>query len=84
VADEDHTPIGEVLAGLDILVLPDGYMPIEAAVVVKTLDPDGDVAWLNRYTSGLTSIEAIGSLHAAILTLGHDIVQSYMPDTEGD
>jgi hypothetical protein len=82
--DFPYRPIGEVLSGIEVKVLPEGYMPLEVGLMIKTLDPDGDVCWVNRWTRGPHSIEFLGALHAAILTMGNDIVQAYVPDGEND
>ena len=85
MADEyPRRPIGEVLSGLEVQELPEGYTPLEVAMMVKTLDPDGDVCWINRFSTGPHSIEFLGALHAAILTMGRDIIQSYVPDGSDD
>lgn len=58
-------PIGEVLNGLEILTLDAGDVPIEAVVLIKVLDAEGEETWYGRYTDGLSSAEALGALLTA-------------------
>lgn len=47
------------------LDIPEGFTPLEAVVVIKCLDEDGELALSVRTTSGLTSWESVGMLIAA-------------------
>lgn len=55
-------PIGEALAGLELEELEQGLVPLEALVLVKVIDEDGDPCWAVRTTDGLTDAEAMGAL----------------------
>ncbi len=55
-------PIGEVLSGLIIGDLPEGWTPLEAIVMVQCLDVDGGSQWAWRSTGDLSSREIIGAL----------------------
>lgn len=39
---------------------PEGYVPLEAVVIMKCLDEDGDVTLMSTASPGLTSWEALG------------------------
>lgn len=80
----ESKPIGEVLNGLTIRPLDDGYTPLDAAVVVKTIDEDGDICWVTRYTSGPHTIEFIGALHSALGGLTHQVEATFVPDEDDD
>jgi hypothetical protein len=80
-----YVPSAEVLPGIELMRLPEGYTPLSAIVLVKCLDDDGDVAWLTRSASDLGGIESLGALHAAVAVLTEDIKASYRdcePDEE--
>lgn len=79
-----YGPAGEVLPGIDLMRLPEGYTPLSAIVLVKTLDDDGDVCWLTRYAKDLSGIESLGALHTAVITLSEDIKNSYRPHESDD
>lgn len=56
--------------GLDLAdQLPDDWTPLEAVVIVKALDADGDVAMFHTATPALNSYEALGMLRWTTLTL---------------
>lgn len=42
--------------------LPDGFVPVEAVIVLTGIDADGDEAVHSRATSGLMTYAAIGLL----------------------
>jgi len=54
--------------------LPEGWLPLEAVVLVKCIDADGDSCWINRKTENLNSMEQLGMLNAALLMAQQDIV----------
>jgi hypothetical protein len=56
------TPVGEVLNGLTITELEDGAMPVDAIILVKTLNSDGAPRWALRTTDGVNEVEVIGAL----------------------
>jgi hypothetical protein len=55
--------------GLDIANMPEGYTPLAALVVVKVLDEEGKVAYVPRASDSLSSVEALGMAHYAVLAL---------------
>ncbi len=77
-------PIGEVLNGLEICPLDAGYTPIDAAVIVKTIDEDGDVCWVTRYTSGPHTVEFVGALNVSLRGLERQVENSFVPDEDDD
>jgi hypothetical protein len=80
-----YVPAAEVLPGIDLLALPEGYTPLAAIAIIKTLDDDGGIAWLVRYEKGLGGVEALGALHMAVNNLAEDVRNAYRPDpTEDD
>jgi len=71
IPDPDvRQPIADVLPGLEIHPLPAGETPLEAFVLIKTLDADGHPEWSYRTTHRLNREELLGALtvHVAVLT----------------
>ena len=63
---ETFQPIGQVLNGIEILDLLPDSIAMDAVVLVKCLDEDGDPCWYTRYTEGLSTAETIGALTMAL------------------
>lgn len=82
---DDAEPIGDVLDGLTLLPLGDNVTPIEAVVLVKAIDGDGYMAWYTRWTAGVTAVESIGALHAALILEEDHLRSTYRSrDDEND
>lgn len=62
MSDKDRKPIEEVLKGFAIHELIDGWTPLEALVLVKCLDDEGQATWSFRTTPGLNLEELLGAL----------------------
>ncbi len=69
VSDTERRAIEEVLKGFAIHQLADGWTPLEALVLVKCLDDEGEATWSYRTTSGLNLEELLGAMvvHAELL-----------------
>ena len=59
---EQRVPIAEVLSGLEIHPLGEGFTPIEAFVLIKALDEDGSPTWAYRTRNRLNREELLGAL----------------------
>jgi hypothetical protein len=55
-------PVGEILRGLTIGELPDGWTPLEALIIVQCLDNNGTSQWAWRSTGDLSNRALIGAL----------------------
>jgi hypothetical protein len=55
-----------VIYGLDADALDPGFIPLEATVVLKCLDGEGDVVLVTRSTDGLKAWDRVGLLSAAL------------------
>jgi hypothetical protein len=66
---EVRVPVGEVLAGLEIHPLYPGDTPIEAFVLIKVLDADGETSWGYRTTNRLNREELLGALTVQVAVL---------------
>lgn len=76
-------PIGEVLNGIEIAPLDDGDVALEALLLVKTVDDEGRVCWVERMTDGLHQLEWLGAVTAAKARLTRTSLENWIPD-EGD
>ncbi|UWP86906.1 hypothetical protein [Dactylosporangium fulvum] len=52
----------EVLRGLEVHPLEPGETAVEAFVLIKVLDSQGDIAWSYRTTNRLSREELLGAL----------------------
>ena len=59
---DQHGPLPDLLPGLTFEPLPDGWTPMEAFVLVKCLDDDGEPSWSQRVSSGINEEELLGAL----------------------
>ena len=77
---EPKKPIEEVLRGLTIGALPEGWTPIDVVCVVKCLDPDGQPGWAIRQTESVNDHELLGTLVLEIETLKRDLLDEWEDD----
>lgn len=68
---------------LDIEPLPEATTPLEAVVVIKVLDADGEVSLWVRTTAGLNGWERLGMLEIAAHSAKCALQGGFEPD-EGD
>ena len=59
---EERVSLDEALPGLAVHRLEPGWTPVEALVLVKCLDEDGDPTWAYRTTARLNREELLGAL----------------------
>ncbi len=59
---DQRAPLPDVLPGLTFEPLPEGWRPVEAFVLVKCLDEDGDPTWSQRVSEGINEEELLGAL----------------------
>lgn len=77
---EIRHPISDVLGGLEIHALEPGSTAIEAFVLIKTLDGDGDVGWLYRTTNRLNREELLGALTVQVAVLAKELRDEWDDD----
>jgi hypothetical protein len=61
-AEDDRIPIDQVLPGFKIHPLDEGWTPLAAFVVLKSLDEDGETAWSFRTSERFNLEELLGAL----------------------
>ncbi|SDM96965.1 hypothetical protein [Allokutzneria albata] len=76
--------IGEVLHGVELFPLPKGWTPVEALTVVKCMDPNGQMTWCTRRTSGINDEEMLGSMMLQIELLKRDMLADWENDGDDD
>lgn len=62
VDDGRRSLIADVVGRLEVAPLPDGWQPIETALLIKCLDDEGNPAWAFRTTDGVNDEELLGTL----------------------
>ncbi|MDQ1575536.1 MAG: hypothetical protein QOH55_686 [Microbacteriaceae bacterium] len=77
---ELRVPIADVLTGLEIHPLEPGHTAIEAFVLIKSLDGDGDVTWGYRTTNRLNREELLGALTVQVAVLTKALRDEWVDD----
>jgi len=62
MSDVEMVAASEVLGDMELYALPETCVPLDAIVLIKALDEDGDVSWFARYTENISQAEAVGAL----------------------
>lgn len=76
---EERVPVEQVLNGLEVYPLEQGETALEAFVLLKVLDRDGDVTWSFRTTNRLSREELLGALIVQV-----DVLRKSLRDECGD
>ena len=71
--DEMRVPLEQALAGLEVHPLEAGETAIEAFVLVKTLDSEGETGWAYRTTNRLNREELLGALTVQVAVLAKEL-----------
>lgn len=79
---EERVPVEQVLRGLTVHPLDEGATPLEAFVLVKYLDSDGDSTWSYRTTHRLNREELLGALIVQVDVLREELRREW--DDEED
>ena len=75
--DEERRPIGEVLPGFTLHPLDDGWTPLQAFVLVKSLDEEGSTAWSFRISEQLNLEELLGALTVQVGVLRRRLIDDW-------
>jgi hypothetical protein len=62
MADNERIPVEQVLPGMSLHPLQQGWTPVEAFVLVKCLDEHGGASWVYRTTAAPNREELLGAL----------------------
>lgn len=80
MTEVETSPIGDVLNGLEIKALPESTVALEATMMIKAVDADGDICYHSRHTLDLPTVEALGMVTAQRELLLDDVHQIYDPE----
>jgi len=75
--DVDRRPIDEVLPGFSLHPLDDGWTPLQAFVLVKSLDNEGNTAWSFRTSEQLNLEELLGALTVQVGVLRRRLIDDW-------
>jgi len=78
--ENERIPIAEALPGLEVHALEPGWSPLEAFVLIKCLDEEGDRAWSYRTTNRLNREELLGALVVHADLLRKELVEEWESD----
>jgi hypothetical protein len=84
MSEEQRRPIGEVLPRFVLYPLADGWTPLDAYVLVKSLDEEGCVSWASRSSEMLNDEELLGALTVQVDRLRRRLVRQWDPDDADD
>lgn len=83
MSDEERRPIDEVLPGFTLHPLENGWTPLQAFVLVKSLDDEGESRWSFRTSEPFNLEELLGALTVQTDMLRNRLV-SMWDDEDGD
>ena len=72
-----NQPIGDVLRGIEIEPVPEGWNVVDALVLAKCLNVEGQPIWSLRFTDGLNSEELLGALEIQVELLTRGILEDW-------
>jgi hypothetical protein len=75
-------PIEQVLPGFELHPLEPAWTPLQAFVLVKCLDEEGETAWSFRTSEQLNLEELLGALRVQTKVLERRLVQQWDDDGE--
>lgn len=84
MSDEERQPIGEVLPAFKLHPLQEGWTPLQAFVLVKSLDEEGGTAWSFRTSEPLNLEELLGALVVQVETLKTRLARRWENDDPED
>ena len=79
---DQRFPIADVLAGFEVHPLEPGETALEAFVLVKVLDSEGNPTWSYRTTNPLNREELLGALSIQVAILTKELRDEWNDDEE--
>ena len=80
--DDARIPLGEVMPGFGLHPLPSKWTPLEAFVLVKCLDDEGEGTWVYRTTHRPNKEELLGALTTQVALLREELVSQWETGSE--
>ena len=62
MSSEERVPVEQVMTGMTLQQLPEGWTPVEGLVLMKCLDEEGHSVWVYRTTAVPNREELLGAL----------------------
>lgn len=81
---DERLPIEQVLPGFTLHALGEGWTPLAAFVLVKSLDDDGDTAWSFRTSEPMNLEELLGALTVQVGILKRRLMAGWDESDRGD
>jgi hypothetical protein len=78
---EQRYPVGEILPSLGIHPLPEAWEPVEAFLLIKCRDSNGDdQSWVYRITRTLNREELLGALMVQVDILRRELANDWVAE----
>ena len=82
MTDDERLPIGKVLQGFELHPLDEGWTPLLAFVLIKSLDESGEPTWSFRTSEPLNLEELLGALTVQVETLKRKLMHQWEDEDE--
>ena len=80
--ERERRPIEDVLSGFTLHPLDAGWSPLQAFVLIKSLDAAGEASWSFRTSEQLNLEELLGALIVQVELLKQKLVNQWDDDDE--
>ena len=77
MSDDTRRPIADVLPGFTIHALDEGWTPLQAFVLIKSLDDSGDTSWSYRISEQLNLEELLGALTVQVELIRRSLISEW-------
>jgi hypothetical protein len=77
---DERIPVEQVMVGMSLHPLEPGWTPVEALVLIKCLDEDGDPRWCYRTTARPNKTELLGALLVHTDLLRKELAEEWEED----
>ncbi len=77
-------PISEVLPAFQLHPLDEGWTPLQAFVLIKALDEDGQTAWSFRTSEPMNLEELLGALTIQVDVLRRKLVRQWEDEDDDE
>lgn len=84
MADDERVPVDQVLVGMALHALPEGWTPVEALVFIKSLDATGQSEWSYRTSATPNLEELLGVLTVQRELVKHRLLSQWLGDESED
>lgn len=74
----------ELIFGVDVDAMYDGYVALEVIALVKVIDQDGDERWITRTSAGISDPERYGILTFEAKRIEDYQVRNFERDDDDD